>query len=850
MRRYRAALPILAAAAALSTFAPAPAAGGFRRAEHPFLLWTREEAAAIRRRIESDPRAGARCRAMLAEKGLGETFRNLFRILVLADEPAAEAERKYLVSLIGNDPRKFLGDTGGGRHYDQYLSVLRYDALYDRLSGAERRGLEDTFRDFIRHHCDEETLRFTRTSWLPNMQWPRAMTAHLMAVALEDEALIRRCFESRGGWKYFFDDYLADGRFYCEEFGKQYSMVGEMLLWCRGVERLGLDGLGFGYVGTGGATMKRFLESMVEIGYPRVDIPGGLPHYPQVTMGDARGSGFAGAPPYVFQKSLVVGRLAGGAGGNPEWIAANMNGRDHRNAKVDKMLHPPWFEMAHAKWPDGRFDYFLAQMRRPGEALYTPSLFWGIGPVDPSAVRPPPAPSFVARERGFAFLRADESPSYWEGPAPAVAFQLATYYVHYAHDVFSLLGLYAFNRPIYLNRQVSNGYGGGCPWTDSALGHCGVAVDRLQFALDDADPQRDHPHWPNPVGDVPVRSGFDRLVKFVAARARPLGGSVPLDSRQPLAVSTLSLDLRRDEPEVWPGVDMTRALFLTREYLFDIFRLSSDRPRLWQWQVHALGQARTDGGGWTPGKDLLEEIYDLSNRQVAKRLEDPIERSRYRIREVRKLDAGDAPWSLDVVQACALPEVEKSVLGKAWYDRKVGIRVTQRGEAGTTVYTGKTPVSRSAPGLEKNKGEGSELPDEVGGTTVLVERRKPATMFVALHEPFEGGEAKLAGLRRIGESAEGIAVAVLGRPGSGVDDRILFRYEEAGGSPITLSGDGESFTFSDRAYIRIGRDRVEVSGGLKAMKVRVEGKPALFVNGRGQAASVEGDHLLFRAAEN
>lgn len=88
--------------------------------------------------------------------------------------------------------------------------MLRYDALYDRLSPAERRGLEHKFRDFIKHHCEEEKLQFTRTSWLPNMQWPRPLTAHLMAVALRDEKLIRRCFASRGGRQCYFDDYLAD----------------------------------------------------------------------------------------------------------------------------------------------------------------------------------------------------------------------------------------------------------------------------------------------------------------------------------------------------------------------------------------------------------------------------------------------------------------------------------------------------------------------------------------------------------------------------------------------------------------------------------------------------------------
>jgi hypothetical protein len=816
---------------------------------HPFMLWTKDDAAAIRRRIETEPWAKAQYEAMLRERGLGETFRNLFRYLVMGDQSVVESEKKYLLSLTGNDPRKFRGDTGGGRHYDQCLSVLRYDALYDRLTDAERQGLEATFRDFIKYHCEEETLKFTRTSWLPNMQWPRPMTAHLMAVALRDEKLIRQCFNSAGGWKYYFDDYLADGQFYGEEFGKQYSMIGEMFLWCRGVERLGLDGLGYGYVGKGGATMRRYVESVVNIGYPRVQIPGGMPHYGQIAMGDARGSGFGGAPPYVFQKSIVVGHLPDGSGGNPRWIAANMNGRDHRNAKVDKMLHPHWFELAHAKWPDGRFDYFLAQMRKPREAEYTPSLFWGLSPIESGKVAPPPAGSYVARERGFALLRADESPTYWEGPAPAVAFQLATYYVHYAHDCFSLLGLYAFNRPIYLNRQISNGYGGGCPWTDSARGQAGVMVDNRQFMLDDADPKRDHPHWPNPIGEVPTRSGFDPLVKYVAARAVPTRGNVSLDNRQPLAGSTLSLELRREEKEVWPGVDMTRALFLTREYLYDITRLAADKPHRYDWHVHALGTAQADGS-WTPTDELRNRLYDLDNRAVAQRLSDPIERDRYQLTDVRKLDAGDRPWTATVLQSCVLPDVAKSVLGKSWYDRKIGVRVHMLGEPGTAVYAGRSPEGRREPGKEPNKGERSDLANEVGGTTLLVSRHKPGTVFCALHEPLENARPRVTDFRQFAGNERALGVVVRGTTESGIDDRILFRFWDEYDQPLTLAGDGESFTFSDRAFIRIGREKVEVSGGLQRMKLKVPGpRRSLWLNGKEVPCRTDSGWLQFGPEE-
>ena len=812
--------------------------------EHPFLLWTRDEAAAIRKRIETEPWEKAQYDLLLKEKGLGQTFRNLFRFVVMGDESVVDAEKKYLISLIGNNPRTFKGDTGGGRHYDQYLNVLRYDALYDRLSDAERSSLENTFRDFIKHHCDEETLPFTRTSWLPNMQWPRPITAHLMAVALRDEKLIRQCFNSRGGWKFYFDDYLADGQFYGEEFGKQYSMIGEMFLWCRGVERLGLNELGYGYTGKGGATMRRYVESVVNIGYPRTEIPGGLPHYPQVTMGDARSSSLAGAPPYAFQKSIVDGFLPGGTGGNRPWMSANMNGRDHKNAKVDKMLAPHWFELAHAKWPDGHFDYFLVQMRKPGEAVYTPSLFWGIAPVDPKQVMPPPAPSYLARERGFAFLRAEESPAYWDSPAPAVAFQLATYYVHYAHDAFSLLGFHAFNRPIYLNRQISNGYGGGCPWTDSGRGHCGVMVDNLHYELSDADPKRDHPHWPNPIGEVPTRQGFDPLVKFVAARARPAAGTVSLDNRQPLAGQTLSLELRCEEKDVWPGVDMERALFLTREYLFDVLRLASDRPRQFDWHVHALGQlvATLD---WNPSALALDQLYPLTNRAIARLLADPVERERYALKDVRQRATGPNAWTATIRQDCALTNVADSVLSKAWYDRQIGVRVHMLGEAGTSVYAGRSPESRRVPGKEASKGDTSNMPNEVGGTTLLVRRQAPATVFAAVHEPFEKNAPRLETVRRLAQTKEGVAVQANGKPGSGVNDRLLYAFWDSHRAPVKLEAEGESFTFADRAFIRISADKVEAAGDLRRLRLPVAGRPQFVLNGKVREASCDGGVLVF-----
>ena len=57
--------------------------------------------------------------------------------------------------------------------------------------------------------------------------------------------------------------------------------------------------------------------------------------------------------------------------------------------------------------------------------------------------------------------------------------------------------------------------------------------------------------------------------------------------------------------------------------------------------------------------------------------------------------------------ARALPDPAQSVLGKSWYDRKIGVRVSLLGEAGTTAYYGRTPEYNPGKGLEPGKGEKS-----------------------------------------------------------------------------------------------------------------------------------------------
>jgi len=774
-------------------------------ADHPYVLWTADEAAAIRQRIERQDWAKAEYDRMKSLAGFAPQFVRLFDACVMQDTTAREAEKEYLLSFIN-------AKIGESRRHTMYLHGLRYDVLYHDLSGEQRGRLEDTFRKHIRYQLDNPR-RETRISWLPNMQWPRMLSAHILAAALGDGQLMRKLWKSPNGIKWYFDEYLADGGLYFEEFGKIKSCVGTLLLWCRACDRLGVPEMGFDYVGQGGATMRSYVESLSWIGYPRIELPSGLHHYPRVTMGDARGAHVAGEHPrFLFQHAVVPGSISGEVpyGERDEYYGANMNGRDHRETKLAKLAEKHWFEMLHAKYPDGPFGYFLAQMRHRGDDRYVPTLFWGLGPIDPRKMAPAAAPSRVFPERGFAMLRADESPRYWESDGPAVALQFATLYVHYLADCFSLLGYHQFGRPIYYNRSISRGYNGG-PWEFHVRGHCGVVVDGLQA---------------QPIGPVPTRHQFAPPVKFVSATtigAEPIyqGEGEVRSSDQPKVAAK----------KVYPDTNLTRALFLTDQYLFDVYRVTSNRPRTIHWLVHAPGEARpSDPATWKRTTSLGDTLLDIPEVRVASQ---------------RMLAAGDRPWKLKTLQTCAIDPAE-SLMGKAWYEREVGVRVHMLGADDTSVYffdspTAYTKGSPRAP--REDERESYHKRSEVGGVSVAVQRQAADTTFVALHEPFEHDEPIIQRFDRIQLNDRGVAVRIVGK---GVNDRVLYAFDPAENSVLELSDDDESFTFSGHGFVRIGKDTVEVVGDVRAMSVRVSGTPKLLINGRPRQADAKSGVLRYR----
>jgi hypothetical protein len=760
MTLRRVAFPILLAMIPL--LSPAGAAAGDDG--HPFLLWTPEEAAQLRKTIETRPWAQRAYAELPPVDGRGSSaFANLLRYTVMGDEAAGQHEKKLLLAGKGSP----------------VAQALRYDCLYDVLTPAERQRVEKRFRSAVRGAMG--TLRkqtwMNRYNILPNLTYFWIWDHHMLPLAMRDKELAREFFEAPMSLKWYIDEYLSDSGFYNEEFSKMFVRSGAQLLWCRGCDRLGIPEIGWDYVGTGGATWRGHVESIVRIGFPRVDLGTQRCHYPRMTMGDARGS--RGIPAYGFQHHLAAGRLTtnepklhdvGGDGHLPQWA---------------------WFEIAHDKYPDAGFDYFLAQLRGLEQERYIPTLYFGLKPIDPAQARPPEAPSGVYPERGLVMLRAEQGPDYWESPAPAVGMRLATPYAHHVQDCFSLLGFYAYNRPIFVNHAHATNYTGVDPaYSNSSRSHSTVMVDFAE---------------PKTIGEVPTRHEFGRLVQFAAARGHG----------------------------IYDGVTQTRALMLTREYLLDAFRLTSDRPRHYQWLVQTFGHACPDHPrDWTPTRDLVGTLFDVARE--------------------RSMETDDT-WAVTAVQSSGGANRRFSGFGDRWFEQRIGVRTTMLGEEGTTAYHAWAPVVSDSPGHWTGRDRFAYGEDEPAGVTIAAVRKKPTTTFVAVHEPLRGSR-RIASISRVAqdEGAFVIRVDVPAREDAAgqtvaFTDYLMLRFGEGAAAPVTMAGRGSRFTFSGHGCVRVTDGRVDVAGEVRELCVPVAGEADLFVDARPAASRVRDGHLCHSA---
>lgn len=282
----------------------------------------------------------------------------------------------------------------------------------------------------------------------------------------------------------------------------------------------------------------------------------------------------------------------------------------------DIVLHEPLSQAYNASG-DPRYAAFLALMPSYKRDL------WERRPL-PANVELPAAPSRVWPDYGLAMLRSDETPSYWTNPKAIAVFQLMSRgYGHDHRDKFSI-SLHGAGRLFYPNYNAIQYENADIGWTRNSVSHNTLVVDEGETR--DADPRS-------------IRHDFSADVKFLATSASGVFG----------------------------GVDQTRALFLTQEYLLDVFQASSKTPRTYDYLLHSFGKTQPQNPALFKPSDALTKRYWLVEQQQAMTTADP--------------------WSLDFIIK-EEPGSRPGNFGKERYEHTAKLRLTVAGEEGTQVVHG------------------------------------------------------------------------------------------------------------------------------------------------------------------
>jgi len=271
------------------------------------------------------------------------------------------------------------------------------------------------------------------------------------------------------------------------------------------------------------------------------------------------------------------------------------------------------------------------------------------------------------------------------------------------------------------------------------------------------------------------------------------------------------------EGTAFKGVDQARALLLTREYLADVFRAAdrAGRERTFDWALHGLGRLYPGNpAAYRPTNALVPYYWWVDNE---------------RGRET------DCSWRTDWIQTCA--GVTRGLqFGDAWFEQAVGVRMTMLGVEGTEVFCGDGPLTDGPP---YHRIDGNP---EGSAPMVVARRRAPASVFAAVHEPYQG-RPSIRDVRRFAETGRAVAMVVRA---ADFADYVLCAFDQE--QHTLASADGEAFTFSGYAYLRVAKGAAAGRGGLLGFRLKTERlgpKSELRIRGKKATLRREGEFAVF-----
>jgi Heparinase II/III-like protein len=400
------------------------------------------------------------------------------------------------------------------------------------------------------------------------------------------------------------------------------------------------------------------------------------------------------------------------------------------------VMHEPLIAAYNAS-RDPRYGAFVSMI--PG---YTPNLI--DRPPLPANIHMPPAPSKVWPTYGLAMLRSDESPNYWTSGKAIAVFQIMSKgYGHDHRDKFSI-SLHGAGRLFYPNYNTLQYENPSVGWTRNSVSHNTLVVDEGETRNAEL---------------TALRHEFSPDVKVLVSSA----------------------------DGVFEGIDQTRALLLTKEYLLDVVQATSAVPHIYDYVLHSFGRAEPEkSDAFEPTQALMKRYWLLDNQ---------------------KSMTTDEPWMLDFVIE-EKPGARNGHYGREWYEHKAKLRLRMAGEPQTLVVHGVWGNELARLVSEQHKG--AKL-DQLA--TVITRRTGREALFVTSHEPYSGTDQPQ--VTRIVTLARTKGAVIIRVDANEFADYAAIAFgPQSEGAEHTLLVPGERryfFAFKNYGYARIRKDGSSVT---------------------------------------
>ncbi|HXX80530.1 MAG TPA: hypothetical protein VEI46_03225, partial [Thermodesulfovibrionales bacterium] len=257
---------------------------------------------------------------------------------------------------------------------------------------------------------------------------------------------------------------------------------------------------------------------------------------------------------------------------------------------------------------------------------------------------------------------------------------------------------------------------------------------------------------------------------------------------------------------VFDGVDQTRALLLTRDYLLDLFHAASNVPHTYDYVLHSFGKIMPANEKQFRAANALDKRYSMVKDQHAMNAQ--------------------GSWSVDF-SIKDQPTDEKSKYGKEWYSHSAALRLTASEDQPTLVVYGTGP---------------DLLPMLVARRTGIQD-----TVFSFIHEPYTGGvQPEVMRVTKIARTKDAIVVRVDAKDYTDYAAVAFGPQKNLPAHVLVSNGDARTvFAFRNYGFIRIvGNEAIMARGGWIGFRLPyTQGR--LTINGQPTAAKNDNGYLAF-----